>query len=314
MTRSARSEVSSSHISAGRNVRARLPFRQTTFCPIAKRFSALAYALGRHSKLFYHAGIPISLHMAETPAKDPLLRVESKPDPNSILSTKKIGRSCGGRPRVVPHLHKGFVDRLEMIRRIPHYTVTLDKFGAAIATAEAAHFANVVTCRFDDAYLATLLDTCEIEAQPVSASALASPWSRPASELFGRRCRKASVFRCRFARTARAVSMLFSFDVANAPLSTIEGLQARERANRRHHVRAYSSDFDRRIGATMVQTSLVIGKTAEKAVLSADKATHGGKTTIEALAWAAGRSLKSRPRRGNQPRNWCDRATDHQGQ
>src|SRR5260221_8641058 len=132
------------------------------------------------------------------------------------LDTKDRALVAIVAPLVAPRFRDAFAKHLEIIRRIPHYTATLDKFLQPLAIAEGAHFSKVVECRFDDAYVATLLDATEAEAQsgfgigvrlgvaPVAAQLL---WEALAPH-FG-------FSRTANARAARILNTLLIFDIAN---------------------------------------------------------------------------------------------------
>jgi methyl-accepting chemotaxis protein len=189
-------------------------------------------------------------------------------------------------PLVTPHFRPKFLESLELIRCIPHYKATLDKFISALADSESAHFAELAKCRFEEAYVRTLLEATEVEAQSGFGIGARLGMAPVAAQIY---CDFfAQKFRfsvARFARATRAVTTFITFDIANGSALHNRRLAARV-GERTKAIDAASTRFLGSIetaGRLMVQTAGAIEKASEKVLSSAQMAGHESEGAAQAL-------------------------------
>jgi methyl-accepting chemotaxis protein len=192
-------------------------------------------------------------------------------------------------PSVAPGIESAVRQRLDIIKRIPHYTATLERFGEAIARAEAAHFNQLILCHFDDAYLVTLLEAADVEAQSGFGIGARLSLIPGLEQLFWTvLSRKHRFSGAKFAKVAGALGMLTVFDIANGSALHNRRLAGRvkERTDSIDKAGLQFMQSIENVGNTMVQTSMAIGTASEKALSSARRAGEQGETTLQALETA----------------------------
>jgi hypothetical protein len=118
---------------------------------------------------------------------------------------------------VTGNFSKVFEAKIESIRQIPHYRDTLTKFGVEITKVSSDHFNEVAACRFDDNYLTSLLRLVEVQAASGFGIGVHLTFIPTVSDLYWRAISARHRFStAAFRRTARAVTVLLTFDLANA--------------------------------------------------------------------------------------------------
>lgn len=195
---------------------------------------------------------------------------------------------------VTSEFTKAFEARLEFIRKIPHYRDTLTKFGAPITQVTTEHFHDLAACRFDDNYLTSLLRLVEVQEQSGFGIGVHLSLSPTFADLYW----KAIAARHRFSsaafgRAARAVTVLLTFDLANASALHNRRLETQIKQRADGLVSASSAFLGSidRIRSTMVETARTLVSASSEAAEVARGATSQADATMQ--SWTQARAAIS---------------------